>query len=138
MREPETHLIPLVPRATRERLPVSIFGSNYDTPDGTCIRDYVLVVDLAGAHVRALEYLMKGGESRAFNLASARGYSVIEVIAAAERVCGCSLPVRHAPRRPAVLVGIAERVHEVLGWEPSGSELDVQSGDAWNWIRSRN
>lgn len=139
--DPETHLIPLVIRAARDRTPVNIFGTDYDTPDGTCIRDYVHVMDIADAHVRALDYLLAGGESRALNLANARGYSVKEVIATTERVCGCTIPVALAPRRPgdpAALIGSAERAHAVLGWKPARSELEVQIRDAWNWIRSRN
>jgi UDP-glucose-4-epimerase GalE len=138
--EPETHLIPLVLRAARDQTAVSIFGTDYETPDGTCVRDYVHVIDIADAHLRALDYLLAMGESRAFNLANARGYSVKEVIAAAERVCGVSVNVKAAPRRqgdPAILVGSAEHARTVLGWKPSRSELDVQIGDAWRWVKSR-
>ena len=88
MHDPETHLIPLVLIAARHGTAVKIFGTDYDTPDGTCVRDYVHVVDIADAHVRALDHLFEGGESRAFNLANAHGHSVKEVIAAAERVVG--------------------------------------------------
>ncbi len=138
---PETHLIPLVLRGARDRVPVNVFGTDYETPDGTCIRDYVHVCDIADAHVLALQYLLGGGESCALNLANARGYSVNQVIAAAERVTGCTVPVKHVPRRPgdpANLVGSSERARGLLGWRPSQSELEVQIRDAWNWISSRN
>ena len=139
--DPETHLIPLVLEAARGGAPIQIFGTDYPTPDGTCVRDYVHVVDIADAHVRALDYLLAGGTSSAFNLANARGYSVKEVIAAAERVCGRTISVKIAARRagdPAALVGSAERARSVLGWSPARSELDLQIEDAWKWIRSRN
>ena len=138
---PETHLIPLVLEAARGGAPIQIFGTDYDTPDGTCIRDYVHVMDIANAHVRALDYLLKGGASCALNLANARGYSVKEVIATAERVCGRPIPTKIAARRPgdpAALVGSAERARTVLGWTPDRSDLNVQIADAWKWIRSRN
>lgn len=139
--EPETHLIPLVLRAIRDQVPVSVFGADYDTPDGTCIRDYVHVMDIAEAHVLALEHLRAGGKSDALNLANSRGYSVKEVIAAAERVTGQQVPVEFAPRRvgdPAALVGCAEKARTVLGWKPDCSELDNQIQDAWKWFSSRN
>lgn len=139
--EPETHLIPLVLRAARDRIPVNVLGSDYDTPDGTCIRDYVHVLDIADAHVLALQYLLAGGASCAVNLANARGYSVNEVIAMAERVTHCTIPVTRAARRrgdPAVLIGSAERARAVLGWRPLRSRIEVQIEDAWNWTASRN
>lgn len=139
--DPETHLIPLVLEAARGGAPIQIFGTDYDTPDGTCIRDYVHVMDLADAHLRAIEYLLAGGASRAFNLANARGYSVKEVIAAAERVCGRSIPVKLGARRPGdppALVGSAEQARTMLGWTPSRSALETQIADAWTWFRSRN
>lgn len=92
-------------RAARDGVPVNVFGTDYETPDGTCIRDYVQVMDIADAHVLALEYLLDGGNSCALNLANARGYSVNEVIATAERVCSCTVPVRHAPCSARILVG---------------------------------
>jgi UDP-glucose-4-epimerase GalE len=139
--DPETHLIPLVLEAARGGAPVQIFGTDYDTPDGTCIRDYVHVCDIADAHLRALDYLRRGGESSAFNLANARGYSVREVVTAAERICGGAIPAKFAARRagdPPVLVGSAERARTVLGWQPQRSDLDVQIADAWRWFSSRN
>jgi UDP-arabinose 4-epimerase len=96
--DPETHLIPLAIAAACSGSAVQIFGTDYDTPDGTCVRDYVHVWDIADAHVRALKHLLRGGESCALNLANARGYSVKEVIATVERVCGCSVRTEIAPR----------------------------------------
>jgi len=135
--EPETHLIPLVLAAARDGASMRVFGTDYKTPDGTCIRDYIHIVDIADAHLRALDYLLKGGASCALNLANARGYSVKEVIAAAERVCGRPVRTEVAPRRdgdPPVLIGTAARAHELLGWRPARSALETQIADAWNWM----
>ena len=135
--DPETHLIPLVLQAARDGTPMRVLGDDYPTPDGTCIRDYIHVCDLADAHVRALEYLLAGGKTCAFNLANARGYSVKEVIAAAEKVCGRPVLVEIVARRPGdppVLIGAAGAAAEVLGWKPARSDLAVQIGDAWNWM----
>jgi UDP-arabinose 4-epimerase len=137
---PETHLIPQVIRAALNGTPVSIFGDNYDTPDGTCIRDYVHVMDIADAHVLALKHLLGGGKSGPFNLASARGHSVKEVIAAASPICGHPIAVKLAARRPgdpAALVGSAERARAVLGWMPARPDLELQIRDAWNSFKSR-
>jgi len=137
--DPETHLIPLVLTAARDGNPVDVFGDDYDTADGTCVRDYIHVFDIAEAHVRALEYLLRGGASCSLNLANARGYSVKEVIATAERVTGKPIRVRKARRRagdPAVLVGSRERARAILSWEPTRSELAVQLRDAWNWMQT--
>jgi UDP-glucose-4-epimerase GalE len=134
---PETHLIPLVLAAARTGTAVQLFGTDYDTPDGTCVRDYVHVSDIADAHVQALDHLLKKRESCALNLANARGYSVKEVIATAERVCGHRIRVEIAPRRvgdPSILVGNASRARAVLGWQPIRSDLEEQIRDAWNWI----
>jgi UDP-glucose-4-epimerase GalE len=138
--DPETHLIPLVLAAKLTGQPVRIFGDDYETPDGSCIRDYIHVSDLADAHVRALDYILNGGESCALNLANARGYSIKEVIAAAERVVGGPIPWETAPRRigdPPILIGDAHRAGALLEWRPTRSGLDVQITDAWNWLRSR-
>jgi UDP-glucose-4-epimerase GalE len=138
---PETHLIPLVLQAARGGTPIQICGTDYETPDGTCIRDYVHVADIADAHVRALEYLLAGGKSSAFNLSNAQGYTVREVIGAAERICGRTIAVTTAPRRPGdppALAGSSERARAVLGWTPKRSELEIQIADAWRWFRSRN
>jgi UDP-glucose-4-epimerase GalE len=138
--DPETHLIPLVLAAARTGAPVRIFGSDYDTPDGSCVRDYVHVSDIAEAHVQALDHLFKGGNSCALNLANACGYSVKEVIAAAELICGHTIPVESAARRsgdPPVLIGDASRAHALLNWRPTRSELQIQIGDAWRWMSRR-
>jgi UDP-glucose-4-epimerase GalE len=138
--EPETHLIPLVLQAARDSTTVRIFGTDYDTPDGTCVRDYVHVNDIADAHLRALDHLLAGRESFAVNLANASGYSVRQVIATAERVCGCAIRAEAAPRRPGdppILIGDASRAREMLGWRPERSEISQQIGDAWSWLRGR-
>jgi UDP-arabinose 4-epimerase len=135
--DPETHLVPLVLAAARDGTSVRVFGTDYETPDGTCIRDYIHVVDIADAHLRALDYLLKGGASCALNLANARGYSVKEVVAAAECVCGRSIRAEMAPRRdgdPPVLIGSAVRAQALLGWRPARSALETQIADAWNWM----
>jgi UDP-glucose-4-epimerase GalE len=137
--DPETHLIPLVLAAARDGKAVNVFGSDYDTADGTCVRDYIHVVDLAEAHIRAIEYLLQGGASCSLNLANARGYSVKEVIAAAERVCGKPISVNLGPRRagdPAILIGSAERARAILDWKAT-RELTAQIEDAWNWMKKR-
>ncbi len=134
---PETHLIPLVLMAASGRRPqVKIFGEDYDTPDGTCIRDYVHVNDLCQAHLLALESLLQGGGSAAFNLGNGGGFSVREVIDAAERVTGRKIPVVVAPRRsgdPARLVADASLAHQELGWRPQYSELEQIIRHAWQW-----
>jgi UDP-glucose-4-epimerase GalE len=136
--DPETHLIPLVLAAARDGEPVNVFGGDYDTADGTCVRDYIHVVDIAEAHVLAVEYLLRGEASCSLNLANARGYSVKEVIAAAERVSGQRIRMNIAPRRigdPPVLVGSFARAQTKLGWEPGRSDLETQISDAWNWMQ---
>jgi UDP-glucose-4-epimerase GalE len=139
--DPETHLIPLMLMAARDGTTAKIFGADYDTPDGTCVRDYVHVSDIADAHVRALDYLMAGGASAALNLANSRGYSVKEVIAECERVSGRAIAREISPRRPgdpATLIGSAARAREVLGWMPQRSALETQIADAWRWLGSRS
>lgn len=139
--DPETHLIPLVLRAAKTGAPVVVFGDNYDTLDGTCVRDYVHVTDIADAHVRALDYLLSGGRSCALNLANARGFSVKEVIAVAEKVCGRAIHAEIAAPRPGdppILIGDASRARKRLGWSPIRSELTVQIEDAWKWMKQRN
>jgi UDP-arabinose 4-epimerase len=139
--DPETHLIPLVLAAARTGAPVRIFGEDYDTSDGTCVRDYVHVTDIAAAHVQALDFLLKGGDSCALNLANKRGYSIKEVIAVAERVCGGAVPLEIVKRRPGdppILVGDASLAREVLGWKPVHSDLDIQIRHAWNWLKQRD
>ncbi|MFC1573355.1 UDP-glucose 4-epimerase GalE [Candidatus Eisenbacteria bacterium] len=134
--EPETHLIPLALRAVSgEIVELQIFGRDYPTPDGTCVRDYIHVLDLADAHILALERLGDLGE-RFFNLGNGAGYSVLDVVQAVERVAGKPVPVKDAPRRPgdpARLVASADRARTVLGWNPQRAELDRIVGDAWAW-----
>ena len=137
--DPETHLIPLVVKSAQTGTPVRIYGADYNTPDGTCVRDFIHVMDIADAHIRSLNYLLDGGESCALNLANARGYSVREVISTAERVCGRTILTTTAPRRvgdPPALVGSAEQAKALLGWKPLRSELQVQIRDTWNWFNS--
>jgi UDP-arabinose 4-epimerase len=135
--DPETHLIPLaIGAALGTRAPLQIYGTDYPTPDGTAVRDYVHVTDLADAHVRALEYLEAGGESTALNLGTGRGHSVYEVVAAVERAAKRALPRREAARRPgdpASLVAAPGRSRELLGWAPQRSELDAVIDTAWRW-----
>ena len=141
--DPETHLIPLVVQAALgQRQAVEIFGTDYPTPDGTAVRDYIHVTDLAEAHVLALKYLLAGGESVALNLGTGRGYSVREVIAAVERANGGrGLPYRNAPRRagdPSVLIAAPGRANQLLGWQPGHSDLDNIVRTAWNWHRKNS
>ena len=133
----ETHLIPLLLDAARgAREPVPIYGSDYPTPDGTAIRDYVHVVDIAEAHVRAIRYLTEGGESRALNLGAGRGVSVREVVAAVQSVTGRPVPTLPAARRPGdppALIASSEAARRVLGWSPQFGDLGVILETAWGW-----
>jgi UDP-glucose-4-epimerase GalE len=135
--EPETHLVPLVLQvALGTRADIAVFGADYPTPDGTCVRDYIHVDDLADAHVRALAWLQAGGTRLACNLGTGSGYSVREVIECAQRVTGKPIATRSAPRRagdPARLVSGGRRASEVLGWKPRRSELETIVRDAWNF-----
>lgn len=137
--DPESHLIPLVLEAAAGvRDAIHVFGQDYPTPDGTCIRDYVHVTDLAAAHLLALERLMDGGESAVYNLGNSKGYSVKEVIEAARRVTGRPVPEKAADRRagdPAVLVAASDRIREELGWQPRYEDLDTMIATAWAWHR---
>ncbi len=134
---PETHIIPLVlDAAGGKRECIKVFGTDYDTPDGSCIRDYIHVTDLATAHLLALHYLEKGGESDFFNLGNAMGTSVLEVIDSVKRVTGKEFRVVLSERRPgdpAKLVGDSEKARKVLGWKPVYGEIDTIVRDAWNW-----
>jgi UDP-arabinose 4-epimerase len=134
---PETHLIPLaLQAATGARPALEIFGTDYPTPDGTAIRDYIHVSDLAEAHVGALCYLLSGGASTAANLGTGAGYSVRQVIEAVERIAWRTVPVREGPRRtgdPAALVADPARAAAVLGWAPRHSGLDEIVATAWRW-----
>ena len=137
--EPETHLIPLVLQtAAGRRGSICVFGNDYDTPDGTCIRDYIHVTDLCEAHWLALNYLMVGGESDRFNLGNGHGFSVNEVIETAGRVTGQRIAVDYQPRRegdPARLIADSSKVREKLGWQPKRADLETIIGDAWAWER---
>ncbi|MDE7230012.1 MAG: UDP-glucose 4-epimerase GalE [Oscillospiraceae bacterium] len=135
--DPESHLIPLilqVPNGQRES--ISVFGTDYDTPDGTCIRDYIHVTDLADAHILAVKYLMNGGESDIFNLGNGVGHSVREVIDTARRVTGHAIPAVEAQRRPgdpARLVASSEKAKKILGWKPGHDSLEEIIASAWKW-----
>ncbi len=139
--DPETHLIPLAIWAAAGRRPaLKLFGTDYPTPDGTCIRDYVHVCDLADAHVLALDHLAAGGGSRAYNCGSGSGFSVREAAEAVERVMGAPLPMEEAPRRegdPARLVAESARLRSELGWSPQRESLDLIVEDAWRAFRAR-
>jgi UDP-arabinose 4-epimerase len=140
LHEPETHLIPLVLDAVVGARPhLSVHGNDYPTRDGTCVRDYVHVTDLATAHVAALEYLLAGGATHALNLGTGEGHSVLQVVEAAERATGRRAPLVFGPRRagdPPELVADASRAAEVLRWRPRHSELDDIVASAWGWHRS--
>jgi UDP-glucose 4-epimerase len=135
--EPETHLIPLVLQAAAGRRPaITVFGRDYDTPDGTCIRDYIHVNDLADAHLLALEALLAGGESMRFNLGNGAGYSINQVIDTARRVTGREIVVNDGPRRPgdpARLVADPTLARNTLGWVPQLTDLDTIIAHAWSW-----
>ncbi len=137
--DPETHLIPLVLQAAAgRRAAIQVFGTDYDTPDGTCIRDYIHVQDLCSAHLAALERLASGAPSAAYNLGNGQGFSVREVIAAAGRVTGLAIPVEYAARRagdPARLVADARAARAALGWTPRYPDLDTIVEHAWHWER---
>lgn len=137
---PESHLIPLilqVPGNKREF--ISIFGDDYPTPDGTCIRDYIHVTDLAQAHIRAMDYLAAGGESDIFNLGNGVGFSVNEVIETARRVTGHPIPAQMRERRagdPAQLIASSQKARTVLGWKPEHDSLEEIIASAWNWHKN--
>ena len=139
--EPETHLIPLLFRAIRTGRPITVFGEDYDTPDGTCIRDYIHISDLTDAHVLALEALLDGGRSDAFNVGTGTGHSVMEVIRAAEEVTGKRAPKEVGPRREGdapVLVANSEKLRRTFGWNPKYPELKHMVGTAWEFAKSRS
>ena len=139
---PETHLIPLVLQtALGQREAISIFGTDYPTPDGTCIRDYIHVNDLADAHVLGLEYLLNGGESEVFNLGNGNGFSVREVIAAAEDVTGMVISVPECDRRigdPPALIGTSEKARKILNWQPQYPGIKDIVSHAWQWHQTRH
>jgi len=134
---PETHLIPLVLDAVAGRRPdIKVFGTDYDTRDGSCIRDYIHVMDLAEAHFLALRYLEQKGESDFFNLGNTYGISVLKVIETVKKVTGKEFPVTCVERRPgdpAILVGSCEKAKRILGWEPQYSDIEEIVSHAWNW-----
>jgi UDP-glucose 4-epimerase len=138
---PESHLIPLILKtALGQRAAISIYGADYPTPDGTCIRDYIHVTDLATAHVLAIEHLLDGGEPRTYNLGSQSGFSVREVVAQAKKITGVDFPVVDAPRRsgdPAVLVASSAKFQQDFAWQPRYSDLPTILQTAWNWHQSR-
>lgn len=138
--DPETHLIPLVLQtALGEREAISVFGTDYPTPDGTCIRDYIHVSDLADAHVLGTDYLLKGGDSQVFNLGNGNGFSVKEVIATARQVTGRKIKVVECDRRPGdppSLVGSGEKARSMLDWNPQYFDLTDIISHAWVWHQS--
>ncbi len=138
--QPETHLLPLLCQvALGQREQIDIYGSDYDTPDGTCVRDYIHVNDLAEAHVLALEALERGAGSNAYNLGTGRGQSVREAIEAARHVTGHAIPARECPRRPGdppALVAGAARARDELGWTPKYQSLESILETAWSWHRA--
>ena len=139
---PETHLIPLVLQtALGKRESISIFGTDYPTSDGTCVRDYIHVSDLADAHVLGLEYLLKGGDSDFFNLGNGNGFSVKEVIEAARQVTGKEIKAVECDRRPGdppALIGSADKARKILGWQPQFSSLKAIMTHAWEWHQKRH
>lgn len=139
---PETHLIPLVLQtALGKRDSIAVFGTDYPTPDGTCIRDYIHVSDLASAHVLGLEYLLQGGKSDVFNLGIGNGFSVKQVIETAKQVTGCPIKVVEHDRRPGdppALVGSNDKARQTIGWQPQYTELGEIIRHAWNWHQKRH
>jgi len=132
----ETHLIPLALRAARDGTAMNVFGTDYPTPDGTAIRDYIHVNDLASAHVRAIEYLRRGGKTVALNLGVGHGASVSEVLTASEKVTGLPINAIESPRRPgdpAVLVAAADKARSILQWTPHTTDLGEIVESAWRW-----
>ncbi len=138
--QPETHLIPLVLAAANgDRENIALFGTDYDTPDGTCIRDYIHVLDLIDAHIRGIDWLQDGQTSQIINLGTGHGYSVRAVIEAAQEVTELPIAVVDAPRRagdPACLVSGSEKATSLMGWRPQRSSLPAMIGDAWAWYKS--
>jgi UDP-glucose 4-epimerase len=139
---PETHLIPLILQAAAGKRPaISVFGDDYETPDGTCIRDYIHVTDLAQAHVLGLEYLLQNRVSQIFNLGNGSGFSVKEVIDTAKQVTGKEIAIEQCPRRagdPAILIGSSAKAREMLGWAPKYADLTTIVKHAWDWHQVRH
>jgi len=136
----ETHLIPLILQVPLNQRPyIAVYGNDYPTKDGTCIRDYIHVTDLVDAHVLALNYLMNGGESDIFNLGSSSGYSVLEMIEAAREVTHHEIPLRMEEQRagdPALLIASSEKAQKVLNWVPKHTDIKEIISSAWNWHKS--
>jgi UDP-glucose 4-epimerase len=138
--QPESHLIPLLFRAIETNEPVTLFGADYPTPDGTCIRDYIHVTDLAKAHILAVEHLLKGGASDKFNVGTGQGFSVTEVRHAVEKVTGKKVPFKIGPRRdgdPPELVADSTKLQTKLGWKPKYTKLEDIVETAWKFEQSR-
>jgi UDP-glucose 4-epimerase len=139
---PETHLIPLILLAALgKRESIAIFGTDYPTPDGTALRDYIHVTDLASAHVLGLEYLLQGNESQAFNLGNGSGFSVREVIETARQVTQREIKVVERDRRPGdapILVGSSAKAQQILNWQPQYADLSKIVADAWQWHQKRH
>ncbi|GBF82426.1 UDP-glucose 4-epimerase GalE [Aphanothece sacrum] len=139
---PETHLIPLaLLTALKKREFLSIFGTDYETPDGTAVRDYIHVNDLASAHVLGLEYLLNGGKSDIFNLGNGNGFSVREVIETAKKITGIDFLVKESDRRagdPSMLVGSSQKAQSILGWKPQYADLETIVSHAWQWHQKRH
>jgi|SRR5699024_9689897 len=137
---PETHLIPIILQtALNQRTHITLFGNDYDTKDGTCVRDFVHVEDLIQAHLLALDYLQAGGKSNIFNLGSNQGFSVREMIQAARSVTGKDIPEKVSERRPgdpSTLVASSEKAKKILGWKPEHTSVEKIINDAWNWHQS--
>jgi len=139
---PETHLIPLIlDAAIGKRDDIKIFGTDYSTPDGTCIRDYIHVTDLADAHIKALKYLENGGKSEVFNLGNGNGFSVREVIEEARKVTGKKIKATETGRRPGdppILVGSSDKARKILKWKPKYDDLSKIISTAWEWHKKDN
>ncbi len=137
---PETHIIPLVLDVAKGQRDVfTVNGNDYDTEDGTCVRDYIHVNDLASAHLLALEYLLNGGDSQAFNLGNGAGYSIQQVVETARKITGHTIPTRVGERRAGdtpMLISDSSRAHDILGWSPSRADLAIQIEDAWRWHKN--
>jgi UDP-glucose 4-epimerase len=137
--QPETHLIPIILQvALGDREKIMIFGDDYNTADGTCIRDYIHVTDLADAHILAIDKLRKDNESATYNLGNGNGFSVKEVIETARKVTGHPIPAEIAPRRagdPAILIASSEKAINELGWKPKYADLHTMIESAWNWFQ---
>lgn len=134
--DPEPHLIPLILEAVEKNSAINIFGTDYDTHDGTAVRDYIHVTDLADAHLAALKYLLNGGTSDCFNLGNCNGFSVLEVISAVEKITGKSVIKNISPRRagdPALLVGDAKKARSILNWRARYTDLETIVKTAWEW-----